>query len=134
MDTGLLIAAVLLAGAGESGAQDPRARCDHFQAQALANEIARLTESLDLGADIECREPVFDDSTALIQTARGGSIDAARLLLARGAKVNARDKSGWTALRHARYRHQFLTKAGLDGAALKMELVIELLVAAKATE
>mgnify|MGYP001560356602 CR=1 FL=1 len=126
------IAIVLSLAAWDASAQHVFARCDHFQAQALANEIDRLKESLDLGADIECRQALFDGATALMQAAGAGSVDAVKLLLQRGAQVNARDKSGWTALRHARNTYDALAKAG--HTSIKLELVIELLKAAKGTE
>lgn len=122
---------LLLLIVSEAAAQGP-ARCDHFQAQALANEVERLKQSLDMGADIECRQVIFDNATALMQAAGAGSVDAVKLLLNRGAEVNARDKSGWTALRHARHRYDALSKAGFN--TIKFEVVMELLKAAKATE
>ena len=127
-----LAAGLSLAACPAAAQQQSFARCDHFQAQALANEVERLKESLESGADIECRQALFNDSTALMQAAGSGSVDAVRLLLQRGAKVNARDKSGWTALRHARHRYEALSKAGVP--TLSFELVIELLKQAKATE
>jgi ankyrin repeat protein len=131
--TRLWIAAVLSLAAREAPAQQHAfARCDHFQAQALANEVERLRESLSLGADIECRQDLFDGATALMQAAGGGAGDAVRLLLQRGAKVNARDKSGWTALRHARHRYDAFVKAGIT--PLRFELVMEVLKQAGATE
>lgn len=117
---------------GAGAQQHTFARCDHFQAQALANEVERLKQSLDLGANIECREAILNDSTALMQAAGAGSVDAVKLLLERGAKVNARDKSGWTALRHARHRYEALSKAGIN--TMRLELTMELLKAAKAGE
>jgi ankyrin repeat protein len=126
---------LLLLIACETQAQGVTA-CDHFQAQALANEIERLKESLDQGANIECRDPVENDATALIKAASAGSVDAVQILLRRGALINARDKSGWTALHHARIRHEALSKAGptMLGVTTRLEVVMEMLKAAKATE
>ncbi len=130
--TFLIAGSLWLTTAAAQAPQHTFARCDHFQAQALANEVERLKQSLDLGANIECREAILNDSTALMQAAGAGSVDAVKLLLDRGAKVNARDKSGWTALRHARHRYEALSKAGIN--TMRFELTMELLKAAKATE
>jgi ankyrin repeat protein len=128
-----LIAALLCLAAADAAAQKHAfATCEHFQAQAMINAVDRIEESLGLGADLECRNPIFNDSTALMQAAGGGAVDAVRLLLKRGAKVNARDKSGWTALRHARLRYDAFVKAGVS--PLKHELVMELLKEAGGTE
>jgi len=128
----LLLVVLCLAAADAAAQKHAFATCEHFQAQAMINAVERVEESLALGADLECRNPVFSDSTALMQAAGGGAVDAVRLLLKRGAKVNARDKGGWTALRHARQRYDSFVKAGLP--TLKHELVMELLKQAGGTE
>src|SRR5688572_14932602 len=98
----LLVLTALLASTAAIAQGDPRGGCDNLQGQAMAGDVEGINQALTSGADIECRQEIFDEATSLILAARGGHAEAVRLLLARGADMNARDRAGWTALRHAR--------------------------------
>jgi hypothetical protein len=128
----LLILMALLVPTQLPAQSDPRGGCDNFQGQAMAGDVAGLEQALALGADIECRQSIYEDATAVILAARGGHADAVRLLLQRGANVHARDGSGWTALRHARQVYGALPKGTL--ISRNLELVIEALRSANAQE
>lgn len=65
-------------------------------AEFLALTLDMLQQSLDLGADIEARDP--DGNTALIAASRWGTPAMVTLLLGRGADVNAANKKNDTAL------------------------------------
>ena len=128
----LLILATLLVPAELSAQSDPRAGCDNFQGQAMAGDVAGLEQALALGVDMECKQSIYANATAVILAARGGHAGAVRLLLQRGANVNARDGSGWTALRHARQVFGALPRG--TPISRNLELVIEALRSANAQE
>jgi len=55
--------------------------------------------------------------TTLMSAAFMGDIDTVKVMLDRGADVNAQDRIGWTAMRYAEWKHhaeivQLLRKAG----------------------
>ena len=111
-------------------------RCLEFQVAAQMNETARVAKFLDAGVDINCRDPVDANQTALMKAATGGSVEAVRMLLERGAEVNARSDGGWTAMKYARAVHQGVSKAGPSFAKLtrRIEKVIRLLQQANGVE
>lgn len=83
--------------------------CLKLQGAALANDLETLEEQFDFGANLECRmRDEFDGATSLIIAAAQGNANAVDFLVENGANVNARDRLGLSALRHAR--------AGLEGA------------------
>ena len=104
-------------------------RCLEFQVAAMTNETARTQQFLDAGVDVNCRDPVDNNSTALMKAATNGSIEAVRMLLARGADVNIRSDGGWTALNYARSIRKGVARAGPSFAKLRRRLdtVIDLL-------
>ena len=57
------------------------------------------------GADVNAKADrgsgYGDGRTALMSAARGNAVDAAKLLIASGANINAKDKNGKTALTYA---------------------------------
>ncbi|MFY7780519.1 MAG: ankyrin repeat domain-containing protein, partial [Tagaea sp.] len=67
---------------------------------ARAGELDLVRRALDLGADVEAREPV-QDNTALMAAAREGHAAVLDLLHARGARIDATTRDGWTALLYA---------------------------------
>jgi len=64
---------------------------------ALEGKEAPVAQLLDNGADIECQDPE-NGGTPLIWSSYGGHAGTVKLLLARGAKVNARSHGGLSAL------------------------------------
>lgn len=70
---------------------------------------------LDRGADKElCNS---SGATALIEAVKAGHLRIVQKLLWRGANVNARDDTGWTALRHA------IALMLIDGSSDKQDIV-----------
>lgn len=92
-----LTALQAIADAVERRRADDQARVEanRLIRAVLANDLAEIAAQLEAGADVEQRAPIlggFDDGyTPLLLAARDGHLDAARLLLAAGADVNAVD-------------------------------------------
>ena len=79
----LLASLVVTAGQGSQAANES------LWEAARAGEIARITAALDQGANVNAKAKY--DVTALTFAAGNGRLDAVKLLVARGADVNARD-------------------------------------------
>lgn len=73
-----------------------------FDAVRTGN-LDEVTRALEQGANVRARDTSFgsDAETPLIAAANGGHDTIVALLLSRGAEVNARTASGWTALMRA---------------------------------
>jgi len=80
---GLWIGAIAIAH-GQQAAVDEQL----FEA-ARAGDVVGITAALDRGANVNAKSRY--DVTALIFAAGGGRLDAVKLLVARGADVNAQD-------------------------------------------
>lgn len=107
--------------------------CVKLQGAALSNDLEELEAQIDFGADLECRmRDAFDAATPIILAASDGNAEAVAFLVENGANVNARDRKGWTALRHARLG---LENSG-EGSdrSVTFARTIEILERAKATE
>ena len=91
-----VIAALLLC-TSVVGAQDGSSQGDAFYAAIRANDLTRLAALLKAGADPNAAEP-RGGMTPLMHTAVSGSLDAMRMLLDKGASVNAANGAGLTAL------------------------------------
>jgi ankyrin repeat protein len=72
---------------------------DELQDALLMNDVNRVRDLLDQGADIEAKYVL--GWTALINASGEGKADIVRLLLDRGADLNARGDQGETALWYA---------------------------------
>jgi hypothetical protein len=84
------LVAVLLLSAGAAGdAQGVQAANESLWDAARAGDTARIIAALDQGADINARARY--DVTALFFAAGSGRLEAVKLLIARGADVNAQD-------------------------------------------
>jgi ankyrin repeat protein len=70
---------------------------DAFYAAIRANDLTSLAALLKAGADPNAAEP-RGGMTPLMHTAVSGSLDAMRMLLDKGASVNAANGAGLTAL------------------------------------
>lgn len=73
-----------------------------FFSWAEKGDYEGILSVVDTGIDLDTRN--CDGDTALILASRGGHIEIAELLLARGADPNLQDKFGYTALMSASYR------------------------------
>ena len=91
-----VIAALLLC-TSVVGAQDGSSQGDAFYAAIRANDLTSLAAMLKAGADPNAAEP-RGGMTPLMHTAVSGSLDAMRMLLDKGASVNAANGAGLTAL------------------------------------
>lgn len=75
-----------------------------FREKAGSGDIAAVTALLKAGADAS--EADYQGSSAsLMAAAVAGHVNMVRVLLAAGARVNARDTGGWTALLYATQGH-----------------------------
>src|SRR5262249_3214961 len=93
------------------GPQEDRASPD-----AIRRELAVATLLLDAGADLEAKND--SGATALHVAARSGNAEFTALLIARGARGNARDKVHNTPLHYAQKWHPSYTKGtGRDKVA-----------------
>jgi outer membrane protein assembly factor BamB len=81
---------------------------------ARAGDVTRITEALDRGADVNAKARY--DVTALIFAAMDGRLDAVKLLLTRGANVNAVDT-----FYRARALDMALTNGHTDVAVLLLQ-------------
>ncbi|MCX6774385.1 MAG: ankyrin repeat domain-containing protein [Candidatus Micrarchaeota archaeon] len=71
--------------------------------KAVQNDRANAIEHLlDAGADIESIT-TFSKMTLLIWTAALGNSETVKLLIERGANIDAKDNKGWTALMYAKW-------------------------------
>jgi len=69
---------------------------------ARHGDVAKLTQLLDAGADVDARlsggdNRIYDRMTPLMTAARSDQLDAVRLLLDRGANIDAKTSAGWNA-------------------------------------
>ena len=85
LSTGIALLASLVVAAG----QGSQAANESLWEAARAGDITRITAALEQGADINAKARY--DVTALTFAAGNGRLDAVKLLVARGADVNARD-------------------------------------------
>jgi hypothetical protein len=85
----LSIGIALLASIVVTAGQGSRAANELLWEAARAGDATRITAALEQGADVNAKAKY--DVTALIFAASNGRLDAVRLLVARGADVNAQD-------------------------------------------
>lgn len=99
----------------ERGAQVNRSGWTPLHYAASGPETSVLSYLLDRGAAIDAQAP--NGSTALMMAARYGTLDAAPLLLKRGANPSLRNKAGLSAADFAR-------GAERDALALRLDALI----------
>src|SRR5262245_59599750 len=87
--TSLLTAVLALAAIAAIQSQGTQSAHESLWEAARAGDAARITAALDQGADVNAKSRY--DVTALIFAAGSGRLEAVKLLVARGADVNARD-------------------------------------------
>lgn len=68
---------------------------------ARMNDPRGVTSTLSSGGAVDIRDS--DNGTALIEAAKSGALDAAKQLIASGAKIEAKDKWDCTPLNWAAY-------------------------------
>jgi len=84
-------------------------------AAALRGDLAQIYALLFMYADVDVADEVQQRETPLIHAAKGGHIDIVRLLLDRGAAIDAKDRMGRTALLFAAGGRRGEEDDGLDG-------------------
>ncbi len=107
-----LVAAQLAARQAQAPAQ---ANADASEPSALHDaardcDVARLNQLLDAGGNVDARlrgtgDQVSEGMTPLMTAAKSDQLDCVRLLLARGARVDAQSRWGWTAENYADHFH-----------------------------
>ena len=96
---------------------------DIWTAAATGN-LDAIKQHVSAGTDLNAKEPT-NGSTPLIVAAVYGQTEAARLLIEKGARVNARDNKGSTALLTAAFfGHTETVKLLLENAVGLLQLVI----------
>ena len=83
------VAMFAMAAVTLASAQGNQAANESLWEAARAGDTARIAAALDQGADVNAKARY--DVTALIFAAGGGRLDAVKLLMARGADINAQD-------------------------------------------
>lgn len=73
-----------------------------YRFAAVDGDTAFLSEQLDKGLDVNLEMPVLH-TTLLIYAAAHGHTETVKMLVDRGADVNAADVTGWTPLHAAAY-------------------------------
>jgi|GEM_PF-3296396 len=76
---------------------------EQFIEVCKAGNLSKATELLEQGARIEARDG-YDHQTALVFSANRGHLSIVKMLISKGADINATDDKGWTALSEASYR------------------------------
>lgn len=95
----IILSAGLLAFAGTASALSLN---EEFIQVCTNGDESAAVRLLDEGANIEARDGC-DHQTALVFAADRGHLPIVRLLVSRGADINAQDDKGWTALSEASY-------------------------------
>jgi len=111
-------------------ARAEHADCLELHAAAYMDEPGELIDSIRHGADIECRDAIYQ--TPLITATDGASFSVFSILLARGADIHARDEIGETALDKARKKLAFFDIQGGEIYYDIYQRMIEMLIAASA--
>ena len=75
---------------------------EQFIEACKEGNLSRAEELLEQGAHIEARDG-SDHQTGLVFSANAGHLSIVRMLIKRGAEINATDDKGWTALSEASY-------------------------------
>ena len=115
-----MIAAVLTVGCGENerqrAAESQPPSIDVWTAVAQGN-LEAVKQHVSAGTDVDAKEPP-GGSTPLIVAATFGRFEAAKLLIEKGANVNARSNDGATALHGAAFFcHTEIVRLLLDKGA-----------------
>ena len=75
---------------------------EQFIEACKEGNLSRTEELLEQGAHIEARDG-SDHQTGLVFSANAGHLSIVKMLIKRGAEINATDDKGWTALFEASY-------------------------------
>src|SRR6187549_3120112 len=85
----VFLGVAVLSAAGVLAGQGPQAANESLWEASRAGDTTRITAALAKGADVNAKSRY--DVTALIFAAGSGRLDAVKLLISRGADVNAQD-------------------------------------------
>lgn len=106
--------------------------CQDLHAAAYMDEPQELTELIEHGADLECRDAI--NQTPLITATEGASIAAFSILIGKGADIYARDEIGQTALDKAKDKLAFFDTPGGETYRQLYQRMIQMLIAAAAPQ
>jgi len=86
---------------------------------AYEGDVNGMKEALELGAEVDVKDEMDMQKTALIKAVENNNLDAAKFLIEKGAEVNSKDTGEQTSLLHAVYQQNVemikeLIKAGAD--------------------
>ena len=128
------MSALFLAGSllTPNAAMAHHATCADLHAAAFLDAPDELSELLDHGADLNCRDAL--KQTPLITATDGASLDIVKILLHQGVSINERDEVGQTALAKARQKLAFFDMDGGQGYRTIYREIIDRLEQAGARE
>jgi len=102
-------------------------RCDELWAAAMDDNVTSISELVQAGVNVNCRDPQTAE-TPLMAAATNGKVEAVKLLLSLGANANVKNAHGDTALDMARdHEKAFSQIPNLAGLAEHQRQVIALL-------
>jgi len=106
--------------------------CQDLHAAAFLDEPAELSQLLEHGVNLECRDSLRQ--TPLITATDGASLEIVEMLVTHGVDINARDEIGETALAKARNKLASLNMDGAERYRALYRRMIAVLTAAGAAE